>query len=867
MADAISEPKSATNVEAPENGPSKAAKKKEKKKSAKKEVKPTKEELKEKKVSKQVARIKEEIARRREEEERLRREEEEAERKLEEERKKREEQEAREREARERRKQKEKERRQRLKEEGRLLTEKQKKDRRRVLELMESRGIEVPDEKGEAEKKRPQYTKLKKRPAQPRKDEVPAGQIEVDADTEGKDEEHENWETLADALTEDKELESSDTESSKSAVDVKPGRKESLPQSQENETSALPQDFLTEEEKERLIDAAKKRVMERHELCDARRDENILRAGVICVLGHVDTGKTKILDKLRNTNVQDREAGGITQQIGATNVPKENIQSATKMCKYFRADELRVPGMLIIDTPGHESFTNLRVRGSSLCDIAILVVDLMHGIEEQTKESIRILRSGKTPFIVALNKIDRLYGWKSNPAVDVETTLKSQEQMTKNDFDDHYKQVVRDFALMELNVELFYNNKNPDEYVSLVPTSAHTGDGIGDLLASLCMYLQGKQSKRLAFSEELNASVMEVKELHGLGTTIDIIVVNGRIHEGDTIVLAGQEGPIATQVRGLLQPAPMSELRVKGTYQHIKEVKGAQGVKLIAKDLEKALAGLPLYVANDLGEELYFKEEVCRGLKEALRAIAVSSLGVYVVASTLGSLESLLVYLKSVEIPYSGINIGTVHKKDVMKASIMVEKDAKWAVILAFDVKIDKDAQKLAADLGVRIFSSEIIYRLQTQMAEYIEDLKRGNRRKHRDLAVYPCKLRILPDMVFNKRAPIVCGVHVEAGVLREGTPICVPSRDCVQLGRVFSIESNHKPVQEARTGQEVCVRIDPVEGEAPKLYGRHFDHNDMLVSKISRESIDVMKEYFRSDLNKEDWKLMVELKKLLDIF
>lgn len=842
-------------------------KKKDKKKPVKKEVKPAKEDAKEKKVSKQLAKIKEEIARRREEEERARREAEEEERRLEEERRKEEEKEARERELRERRKQKEKERKLRLKEEGRLLSEKQKEDRRKVLELMQSRGIDVPSDVMEIEKKKPQYAKLKKRGTAAQKtDDINEPQFEDNVTLQSSPDEEvvSTWEILADAL--DKRVNKGSVDNGYHVNDFDASANSGPLRSEPTETFSHSEVQLSEEEKERLIEAAKNSIKERHAIFEANRSEENLRAGVICVLGHVDTGKTKILDKLRNTHVQDREAGGITQQIGATNVPLENIIAATAMCSYFPANRLRLPGMLIIDTPGHESFSNLRVRGSSLCDLAILVVDLMHSLEEQTKESIRILRSRKTPFIVALNKIDRLYGWKSSPNVDVQTTLGLQDSMTKNDFDDHLRKVVQDFAMMELNVKLFYENPDPDEYISLVPTSAHTGDGMGDLLAALCLRLQNKLSRRLAFSEELQASVMEVKELHGLGTTIDVIVVNGRIHEGDTIVLAGQEGPIATQVRGLLQPAPMSELRVKGTYSHMKEIMGAQGVKLIAKDLEKALAGLPLYVATDLGEELFYKEEVCRGLKEALKAISVSPLGVYVVSSTLGSLESLLVYLKSVDIPYAGINIGTVHKKDVMKASVMVEREPKWAVILAFDVKIDKDAQKLATELGVRIFCSEIIYRLQTQMEEYVEDLKRGNRRRHRDLAVYPCKLRILPDMVFNKRAPIVVGVHVEAGVVREHTPICVPSRECVQLGRIFSIESNHKPVQEARTGQEVCIRIDPVDGETPKLYGRHFDHNDLLVSKISRESIDVMKEHFRSDLNKEDWKLMVELKKLLDI-
>ncbi|TGZ59863.1 hypothetical protein CRM22_008852 [Opisthorchis felineus] len=867
MADVAAHTSEMPDVSAAGEG-SQASKKKDKKKPVKKEAKPTKEETKEKKVSKQLAKIKEEIARRREEEERIRREQEEEERRLEEEQRKREEQEAKERELRERRKQKEKERKQRLKEEGKLLTDKQKEDRRKVLELLQARGIDVPDDKNADDRKKPQYAKLKKKSNQPKDSKIEDTTPMETKQAEEKSQENQilsSWELMADAL---KESRNGTTDV---PVQLTSGSSAETPEEdvrrEPSEAFSHSEVVLSEEEKEKLIEAAKKRIHERHLTYEANRSEKKLRAGVICVLGHVDTGKTKILDKLRNTNVQDREAGGITQQIGATNVPLENIKIATKMCPYFHIDQLRVQGLLIIDTPGHESFSNLRVRGSSLCDLAILVVDLMHGLEEQTKESIRILRSRKTPFVVALNKIDRLYGWNSNPAQDVQTTLKNQEQMTKNDFDDHFKKVVQDFALMELNVKMFYENDNPDEFVSMVPTSAHTGDGMGDLLSALCMHLQDRLAKRLAFSEELHASVMEVKELHGLGTTIDIIVVNGYLHEGDTIVLAGQEGPIATQVRGLLQPAPMAELRVKGTYQHMKEIKGAQGVKLIAKDLDKALAGLPLYVATDLGEELYFKEEVCRGLKEALKAIAVAPIGVYVVASTLGSLESLLVYLKSVEIPYAGINIGTVHKKDVMKASVMVEREPKWAVILAFDVKIDRDAQKLAADLNVRIFTSEIIYRLQTQMEEYIEDLKRGNRRKHRDLAVYPCKLRILPDMVFNKRAPIVVGVHIEAGVLRENTPICVPSRECVHLGRVFSIEFNHKPLQEARTGQEVCIRIDPLDGETPKLYGRHFDHNDLLVSKISRESIDVMKEHFRSDLTKEDWRLMVELKKLLDIF
>lgn len=597
-----------------------------------------------------------------------------------------------------------------------------------------------------------------------------------------------------------------------------------------------------------------------------KEEDYVLRAAIVCVLGHVDTGKTKILDKLRRTNVQDSEAGGITQQIGATNVPVKAIKEQVRIVKEMAKVELKVPGLLIIDTPGHESFSNLRNRGSSLCDIAILVVDIMHGLEPQTIESISILKSKKTPFVVALNKIDRLYNWNTVVRKDVRDIVQLQEKNTILEFEKRSKEVIVQFAEQGLNAALFYDNPDPRTYVSLVPTSAITGEGMGNLLALIMEYCQNMLYKRLLFNEELQATVLEVKAIPGLGTTIDVILVNGYLREGETMILAGTEGPIVTQIRSLLMPQPLKELRVKNAYIDYKEIKAAQGVKIAAKDLDKAIAGINLRIASKAEDIEACKEEVSKELHSALSTIKVQDRGVFVQASTLGSLEALVEFLRTSDIPYCSIRVGPVVKKDVMKASAMLEHEAQYAVILAFDVKIEKDAQELADNVGVKIFQADIIYHLFDKFTAYREELKQKKREEFKDVAVFPCKMRIMPQFVFNSRDPIVCGVMIEAGIVKVGTPICVPTKEFINVGIITSIESNHKPVETARKGQEVCIKIENVPGETPKLFGRHFDETDLLVSKISRQSIDACKNYFRDDLVKADWQLMVELKKTFEI-
>lgn len=295
-------------------------------------------------------------------------------------------------------------------------------------------------------------------------------------------------------------------------------------------------------------------------------------------------------------------------------------------------------------------------------------------------------------------------------------------------------------------------------------------------------------------------------------------------------------------------------------------MEAAQGVKILGKDLEKTLAGLPLLVAYKEDEIPVLKDELIHELKQTLNAIKLEEKGVYVQASTLGSLEALLEFLKTSEVPYAGINIGPVHKKDVMKASVMLEHDPQYAVILAFDVRIERDAQEMADSLGVRIFSAEIIYHLFDAFTKYRQDYKKQKQEEFKHIAVFPCKIKILPQFIFNSRDPIVMGVTVEAGQVKQGTPMCVPSKNFVDIGIVTSIEVNHKQVDVAKKGQEVCVKIEPIPGESPKMYGRHFEATDILVSKISRQSIDALKDWFRDEMQKSDWQLIVELKKVFEI-
>lgn len=853
------------------------------------------------------------------EEEKKRLEEEEKKRIEEEERLEREEQ-ARLAEAKARKKEKEAAKKEQLKKEGKYLTPKEKEAKRVAqmrLEQMRAAGMIVAglDEPSGETKKRPVVDKKKKKGGKADKaaeDEAKAAELKkkeeerLAAEAKAKEEAEKKKEEEAaaaakakedadvldsweEALDEDGNVkESWDQETDEEAEEEEKEKKPTQPVPSTKSNGAKPASKRVEDEDDSEDDSeededqsmAKQLAQKRKEEAAARRQKqledakaaasiNDLRSPICCILGHVDTGKTKLLDKIRQTNVQEGEAGGITQQIGATYFPMEAIKQKTQVVNQDGKMEFKVPGLLVIDTPGHESFTNLRSRGSSLCNIAILVIDIMHGLEQQTIESIQLLRDRKTPFIVALNKIDRLYGWAAVPNNGFKDSLSRQKKAVQNEFKDRLEKTIVALQEQGLNSALFYENKNVGKYVSLVPTSAHTGEGIPDMLKLLVSLTQQRMAEKLMYISELECTVLEVKVIEGLGTTIDVVLSNGYLREGDRIVLCGLNGAISTTVRALLTPQPLKEMRIKGSYVHHKEVKAALGVKIAANDLEHAIAGSRLLVVGPDDDEEDLEEEVMSDLEQLFSKVSTTGAGVAVQASTLGALEALLEFLRTSKIPVATISIGPVYKRDVMRAGTMLEKHKEFAVMLCFDVKIDKDAQAYADDVGVKIFTADIIYHLfDAFTAHQAESLAQKKRESAAD-AVFPCILN--PVAVFNKKDPIVVGVDVVEGSLKIGTPICAVKKnpttgevETINLGRVTSIELNHKAINIVKKGQpSVAVKI---EGPNQPTYGRHLEEKDTLYSLISRKTIDTLKTHFRDDVSKEDWQLIINLKKVFNI-
>ncbi len=570
-----------------------------------------------------------------------------------------------------------------------------------------------------------------------------------------------------------------------------------------------------------------------------------IRQPILTVLGHIDVGKTTLLDKIRGTAVQLKEAGGMTQHIGASFLPIQVIEKlSSNLIEKYKA-KLEIPGILIIDTPGHEVFANLRKRGGSVADMAILVVDILKGLERQTYESLEVLKSRNVPFVIAYNKLDRLEGWKARETYSFIESFNEQDERTKERLDYKVYELISNLSRLGLQAERFDRVRDFTKTIPIVPTSAIYGIGISELLLIISGICQNYLKGRLAYTEGPAAGVvLEVKQEVGLGITVDSIIFNGILRKGDIIALEGIDGIITTKVKALMMPKPLDEMRApEDKFLSVEEVVAAAGVKIVADNLEKALAGSPLYVIT---EENY--KEVFKKIEEEVSSIKVRSdkEGVVVKTDTLGVLEALTSYLKQHGVPVRLADIGPITKSDIIEASISKSINKIYGVILAFNVKVLPEAEKEMAEKGIKLIKEPIIYRIFESYQEFVNKIREEEKKADFEKYPYPAIIKILPGFVFRRSDPAIVGVEVILGKIKPGYTLMNKSGKII--GSIMQIQDQGKPLPEANKGMAVAISI---KGEAN--VGRNVFEGDNLYVYISREDAKYLLSKYKSEFTEEE--------------
>ncbi len=576
-----------------------------------------------------------------------------------------------------------------------------------------------------------------------------------------------------------------------------------------------------------------------------------LRQPIVVVLGHVDAGKTSLLDRIRGTAVQAREAGGITQHIGASFIPAETLAAICgPILRQFRF-ELTIPGLLLIDTPGHEAFSNLRTRGGSAADLAILVVDATKGLEPQSYESIEILRSRKVPFLVALNKIDLISGWTPRPGSQLLESLRSQPKAVVDRLDEAIYRVVGQLSQVGFRSEAFYRVRDFTREVAIVPVSARTGEGVPELLAVLVGLAQQYMRRRLAVSEGPGRGmVMEIREEPGLGHTANVILVDGVLRVGDEVAFGTRSGAKVVRVRGLLMPKPLDEMRdPRDRFTPIEEVSAAAGVKVVAPGLEDVIPGTPFYVVVP-GKEGEIEAAIASELRAAIRE--TEKVGVVVKADALGSLEAIESMLERRGIPVRIADIGPITRRDVVEASVVREKDKYLGVVLGFNVRPLPEAQEEAEARGVRIILDRVIYSLVEGYERWVQEERAREAAEAFSRLTPPAKIRFLPGYVFRRSDPAIFGVEVLAGRLRPHVQLM--DSEGRELGEVLQIQSMGSPIQEARAGDQVAISV-----RGPTV-GRQIKEGDVLYTSPSSEEASALLTKYRGALSQDELSALEEI-------
>lgn len=554
------------------------------------------------------------------------------------------------------------------------------------------------------------------------------------------------------------------------------------------------------------------------------------RSPIVVVMGHIDHGKTSLLDRIRQTRVADGEAGGITQSIGSTFVPMSLI---SRLCSRM-FDKLGITpslsGLLFIDTPGHEAFTSMRQRGSNISDLAILIIDINEGFMPQTTESLQMLIKSKTPFVVAFTKIDKIYGWNSESDIFLDNFQK-QGQTVIETFEKKFYELAAKMQDQGIKADRFDRVSDFSKEVAIVPISSKTGEGISELLFVLTGLSEKYLKQSLVKTDDCKGVVLELKEMKGLGTTIDTIIYDGRIARGDYIIISGKE-PIVSKIKGILVPRELQDIRTEKKFDYIDYADASCGVKIFASNLSEAVAGSDFRTAKSDTEAMEIKEKMF--VQEDSEAIEDE--GLMLKADTLGGLEALRIIFKDYRI--KSAEVGAIGKNDIISAEI--NKDHFYKVAIGFNVNPTEEAELLAKSRGVKIISSPVIYHL-------IEEYKKWKAQKQMEIEMermkdvtLPAKMTVLPGCVFRASKPAVVGCEIISGTIKPGFGLfrIDENNEMVSLGKIKEIQSEGVGTEQAKTGEKVAVSM--TEG----VYQKNFSENDIIYTDISQKDYDMLKQF-----------------------
>ena len=597
--------------------------------------------------------------------------------------------------------------------------------------------------------------------------------------------------------------------------------------------------------------------------------KTMLRAPICCILGGVDSGKTTLIDNIKNTNVQTHEAGGITQKISAIWVDKVDKEEKED-------DKYDITGLLILDTPGHDSFHSLRHLGASICNIVFLMIDITADVRPQTIKAIELIKEKKIPFVIVLNKIDRLYDWVPHPNLNFSDNLNSQSKAARDHFHTRLSQIQIQLNSQSLNVILHYLNKDPKHYVSMVPVSSKTGESVKELLTFITRLSTRHIHQNLVFDKnKISGIVLSTEVIKGFGKCVNIILSNGNIKPDDTLILESINGAIEVPILKLINSIGSKQYKVH------KEANGTTNVIVVLKtdiDLNNLIIGshfhhIPETNTNTNTNKSEFIQNITEKIKEDMKSLErnVNTYGISLHSSTYGAIEALIDYLEEKNYPYFRTKIGKIKKTDLVMCENTnnLIKDNHYNILVAFDTSFDFDVKHVSTNTV--ILTGNIIFRLFEGIEDHVKRSKEALLEQQKEKTIFPAKFQLIDEQhIFANRNPMLLGVRVLAGKLRIGTPIMVMKDNTpMRIGTVRGLKDKHdKVVYEVCAGDkvEVPVRIEPDQGYIIKQIKKDFDMDSMMYSHLDENSSNNLRKYFWDSMSEKEHELTSELETLLDL-